>query len=141
MPIFIFHDGDINFSLDLSDMNGGIRKDLPECILKEIEREVNRLLETNFVKSENIGQTIFTCHANACFSHSRHKRVGNIIFYRSYSIHIEMNKISEYYNDFDLDMKFLKYADFCVCDRSWTEKPFDDIYCNRRIYRQGEMLK
>lgn len=129
----ILHDGDINFGLDLSDMNGGIRKDLPECILKEIEREVNGLLEANFVEPEDIGQVVFTCYANACFNHSRHIKSGNHYFYRSYSIHIEIDRISEYYNDFDLDsvdMKFLKHADFCLCDRSWTEKPFDEFIRN-----------
>lgn len=126
----IFHNGDINFSLDLSDMNGGIRKDLPESVLKEIENEVNELLEVNFVKPENIGQTVFTCYANVRLSHSRCNKDGKHYFYRHYSIHIEIDKISDYYNDFeleDIDMKFLKHADFCLCDRSWTEKPFDDF--------------
>lgn len=129
----IFHDGDMNFSLDLSDMNSGIRKDLPKCILKEIEREVNELLEVNFINQEDIGQVIFTCYANACFGHSRTIKNGKHYFYRSYSIHIEIDKISEYYNNFDLDnidMKFLKHADFCLCDRSWTEKPFDEFIKN-----------
>lgn len=129
----IFHDGDMNFSLDLSDINGGIRRDLPECVLKEIERKVNRLLEVNFVKQEDIGQAIFTCYANACFSHSRHIEGGEHRFYRSYSIHIEIDRISEYYNDFDLDnvdMKFLKHVDFCLCDISGMEKPFDEFIRN-----------
>lgn len=129
----IFHDGDMNFSLDLSDMNGGIRKDLPECILKEIKCEANKLLEANLVKSENIGQAVFACYANARFNHCRCAKNRNHYFYRSYSIHIEINKISDYYNDFDLDsmdMKFLKHADFCLCDRSWTEKPFDEFIKN-----------
>lgn len=114
-------------------MNSGIRKDLPECILKEIEREVNKLLEVNFINQEDIGQVIFTCYASACFGHSRTIKNGKHYFYRSYSIHIEIDRISEYYNNFDLDnmdMKFLKHADFCLCDRSWTEKPFDEFIKN-----------
>lgn len=129
----IFYDGDINFSLDLSDVNGGIRKDLPECVLKEIENEVNELLEVNFVKPENIGQTIFTCYANVRLSHSRCNKDGKHYFYKDYSIHIEIDKIGDYYKDFDLDnvdIKFLKHADFCLCDRSWTEKPFDEFIRN-----------
>ena len=126
-----FNDTQMNFCIDLGI--GGIRKDLPECILKEIEREVNGLLEANFVEPEDIGQVVFTCYANACFNHSRHIKSGNHYFYRSYSIHIEIDKISDYYSDFDLDsvdMKFLKHADFCLCDRSWTEKPFDEFIKN-----------
>lgn len=132
----LFYDGDINFSLDLSDRNGGIRKDLPECILKEIESEINELLEVNFVKPEDIKESKFTCYAKIELTHNV-KKTGEHVFYRSYSIHIETDLISSYYNDFDLDnvdMKFLKYADFCLCDRSWTEKPFDEFIRNE-IFR------
>lgn len=128
----IFYNGDINFSLDLSDRNGGIRKDLPECILKEIEREINELLEVNFVTTEDIKESKFTCYAKIELTHNVRK-TGEHVFYRSYSIHIETDLISDYYNDFDLDnvdMKFLKHADFCLCDRSWTEKPFDEFIRN-----------
>lgn len=130
----VFHDGDINFSLDLGI--GGLRKDLPECVLEEIKRETNRLLEVNFVKPEDIKNVKFTCYAKIVLNHSINFKQKNIhkdgyhIFYRSYSIHIEIDKISSYYNDFDLDnvdMKFLKHADFYLCDRSWTEKPFDEF--------------
>lgn len=37
---------------------------------------------------------------------------------------------SDYYNDFGLDnvdMKFLKHADFCLCDRDGLEKSFDEF--------------
>ena len=122
-----FNDTYMNFCLDLGI--GGIRKDLPECILKEIEREANELLEVNFVKPEDIKKTRFTCYTKVQLSHNV-KKTGEHVFYRSYSIHIEIDKISEYYNDFELDsvdMKFLKHADFCLCDRSWTEKPFDEF--------------
>lgn len=126
----IFYDGNINFSLDLCV--GGIRKDLPACILKEIEREANKLLEVNFVKPKDIKDVKFTCYAKVELSHSICNN-GNHVFYRSYSIHIEIDKISNYYNDFDLDnvdMKFLKHADFYLCDRPWTEKPFDEFIRN-----------
>lgn len=130
----IFHDGDINFSLDLGI--GGLRKDLPECVLEEIKRETNRLLEVNFVKPEDIKNIKFTCYAKVVLNHAVNFKQKNIykdgyhIFYRSYSIHIEIDKIGEYYNDFDLDdldIKFLKHADFYLCDRSWTEKQFDEF--------------
>ena len=45
-----FIDTEMHFCLDLGIC--GIRKDLPECILNEIEYEANRLLEVNFVKPE-----------------------------------------------------------------------------------------
>lgn len=68
-------------------------------------------------------------------------KMAGIFFNRSYSIHIEIDKIGEYYNDFDLDnldMKFLKHADFCLCDISGTENPFDEfirdeIFANIRM--------
>lgn len=84
----------------------------------------------NFVKLENIKEVRFTCYAKIELSHTVNNKTGNHYFYRSYSIHIEIDKISDYYNDFDLDnvdIKFLKHADFCLCDRSWTEKPFDEF--------------
>lgn len=126
----IFYNGNINFSLDLG--MGGIRKDLPECLLKEIERVANELLEVNFVRPEDIKNVNFTCYAKVKLDHSICNN-GNHAFYRSYSIHIEIDKIGEYYNDFDLDdmdMKFLKHVDFYLCDRSWTEKPFDEFIRN-----------
>lgn len=126
----IFHDGDINFSLDLCI--GGIRKDLPGCVLKEIEREINELLEVNFVRPEDIKNVKFTCYAKVELNHTV-KKIGEHIFYRKYSIHIETDTISDYYNDFDLDdmdMKFLKHAVFYLCDRPWTEKPFDEFIRN-----------
>lgn len=126
-----FNDTEINFYLDLG-MNG-IRKDLPVCILKEIEREANGLLEANFVKAEDVKKIRFICYTKVKFSHTVSYKTGSHYFYRSYSIHIEIDKISDYYNDFDLDnvdMKFLKHADFCLCDRSWTEKPFDEFIRN-----------
>ena len=114
-----YNDTEINFYLDLGI--GGIRKDLPDCILKEIERETNELLEVNFVKLE------------VKLSHTVDNKTGKHYFYRSYSIHIEIDKIGDYYRDFDLDnvdMKFLKHADFCLCDRSWAEEPFDEFIRN-----------
>lgn len=126
-----YYDTEINFYLDLGI--GGIRKDLPDCILKEIERETNELLEVNFVRLEDIKKTKFICYAKVKLSHTVDNKTGNHYFYRSYSIHIEIDKISDYYSDFDLDsvdMKFLKHADFCLCDRSWTEKPFDEFIRN-----------
>ena len=122
-----FNDTDMNFCLDLGI--DGIRKDLPECVLKEIEHETNGLLEANIIKHEDVKKVKFTCHAKVQLHHSMRKD-GRHIFYRSYSIHIEIDKIGEYYNDLDLDnldTKFLKHADFCLCDRSWTEKPFDEF--------------
>lgn len=123
----IFHDGHINFCLDLSNRKGGIRKDLPECVLKEIEHEANRLLEANIVNPNDVKKVKFTCYAKVQLYHSMRKD-GRHIFYRSYSIHIEIDKIGEYYNDLDnVDMKFLKHAKFCLCDISGTEKPFDEF--------------
>ena len=122
-----FNDIQMIFCLDLCI--GGIRKDLPECILKEIEHEANRLLEANIIKHEDVKKVKFTCYAKVELYHNMRKD-GRHVFYRSYSIHIEIDKISEYYDDFDLDnldTKFLKHADFCLCDRSWTEKPFDEF--------------
>lgn len=122
-----FNDVEIIFCLDLGI--GGIRKDLPKCILKEIEYEANRLLEVNFVKAEDVGKINFTCYTKVKLSHCIHKD-GNHVFYRIYSIHIEIDKISNYYKDFDLDnvdVKFLKHADFCLCDRVGTEKAFDEF--------------
>lgn len=128
----------LEFCLDLGI--GGIRKDLPECVLKEIEHEANRLLEVNFVKPEDIKKVKFTCYAKVQLSHYYHydktincgKLQGNNhhVFYRHYSIHIEIDGISEYYNDFDLndkDMEKIKYSHFCLCDISGTEKPFDEF--------------
>lgn len=134
LPIGKFNDTDMIFCLDLG-MNG-IRKDLPECILKEIQCEANKLLEVNFVKPEDIEKAKFTCYTKVKLSHIV-KKTGEHVFYRSYSIHIEIDKISEYYNNFDLDdldIKFLKHADFYLCDRSWTEKPFDEFIRNE-IFR------
>ena len=125
-----FNDNQMNFCLDLCI--GGIREDLPECILKEIEHETNRLLEANIIEHEYVKKIKFTCYAKVQLHHNMRKD-GKHVFYRSYSIHIEIDKIGEYYNDFDLDnldMKFLKHADFCLCDRSWTEKPFDEFIRN-----------
>jgi len=118
-----FNDTEMNFCLDLCI--GGIRKDLPECILKEIEREANELLEVNFVKPEDLKEIKFTCYAKVKMSHYigyKQKKIhkdGYHVFYRSYSIHIEIDKISDYYNGFDfdnVDMKFLKHADFHLHD-------------------------
>ncbi len=136
-----FNDTQMNFCMDLGI--GGIRKDLPECVLKEIERETNELLEANIINHEDIKKVKFTCYAKVQLHHNYHydgtikngKPQNNNyhVFYRSYSIHIEIDKIGDYYKDFDLDnldMKFLKHADFCLCDRSWTEKPFDEFIKN-----------
>ncbi len=125
-----YNDTEINFCLDL--VIGGIRKDLPECILKEIELEVNRLFEANFLKPEDVKKRRFTCYTKVQLSHTI-RRDGKHTFYRSYSIHIEIDKINDYYNNFDLDdmdIKFLKHADFYLCDRSWTKKPFDEFIKN-----------
>lgn len=122
-----FNDTEMHFCLDLGI--GGIRRDLPECILKEIEHEANRLLEVNFVKPEDVEKVQFTCYAKVKLSHNV-KKTGEHVFYRSYSVHIEIDKTSDYYNDFELDnmdIKFLKHADFCLCDRIGTEKPFDEF--------------
>ncbi len=127
LPIGKFNDTNMNFLLDLGI--GGIRKDLPECMLKEIESETNELLEANMIKLEDVKKVKFTCYAKIQLSHNV-KKTGEHVFYRSYSIHIEINKISDYYNDFELDnvdMKFLKHADFCLCDRDGLEKPFDEF--------------
>ena len=118
--------GEMNFCLDLGI--GGIRKDLPGCILKEIEREANRLLEANIVNPDDIKKVKFTCYAKVQLRHVYNNKNRNHGFYRSYSIHIEIDKIGEYYNDLDnVDMKFLKHAKFCLCDISGTEKPFDEF--------------
>lgn len=135
------NDTEMIFCLDLCI--GGIRKDLPECILKEIECKANELLEVNFVKPEDIKKARFTCYTKVQLHHYIDYRQKNIhkdgyhIFDRSYSIHIEIDKISDYYNDFDLDnvdMKFQKYADFYLCDRPATEKSFDEFIRNE-IFR------
>lgn len=131
-----FNDTYMNFCLDLGI--GGIRKDLPECILKEIEHGANRLLEANMIAPEDIKKVRFTCYTKVELCHNYHydgtikngkpQNNNHHVFYRSYSIHIEIDKIGEYYNDFDLDnvdMKFLKHADFCLCDIDGLEKPFD----------------
>ena len=136
-----FNDTQMNFCLDLGI--GGIRKDLPECVLKEIERETNELLEANIINHEDIKKAKFTCYAKVQLDHNYHfdKTIKNgkpqnnnyHVFYRRYSIHIEIDKIGNYYDDFDLDdldMKFLKHADFYLCDRSCTEKPFDEFIKN-----------
>lgn len=126
-----FNDTQMIFCLDLGI--GGIRKDLPECILEEIEREANRLLEANIIKQEDIKKVKFTCYAKVQLHHAYNYKNRKHGFYRSYSIHIEIDKISNYYNDFDLDkldMEFLKHADFCLCDLSGTEKPFDEFIRN-----------
>lgn len=128
---------ELEFCLDLGIR---IRKDLPECILKEIAHEANRLLEANLINEEDIKKIKFTCYAKIRLNHYFHQdntiKCGKLqennhhVFYRDYSIHIEIDKIGEYYNDFDLDnldMKFLKHADFCLCDRPWTKKPFDEF--------------
>lgn len=125
-----YNDTEINFCLDLC--MGGIRKDLPECVLKEIEREANRLLEANIVKHEDVKAVKFTCYAKVKLYHNMRKD-GRHVFSRSYSLHIEIDKISNYYSELDLsdlDMKFLKHADFHLCDRSWIQKPFDDFIKN-----------
>ena len=44
------------------------------------------------------------------------------------------DKIGKYYNDFDLDMEFLKHADFSLCNRAWTEKPFDEFIKNEMFH-------
>ena len=93
-----YNDTEINFYLDLGI--GGIRKDLPDCILKEIERETNELLEVNFVKLEDIMKTKFICYAKVKLSHTVDNKTGKHYFYRSYSIHIEIDKIGDYYRDF-----------------------------------------
>lgn len=129
---------ELEFCLDLG--RGGIRKDLPECVLKEIEHEVNRLLEVNFIKEEDIKKIKFTCYAKIQLSHYFHhdntikcgKLQGNNhhVFYRHYSIHIEIEEISDYYNEFDLDDKDIekiKYSHFCLCDIEGLEKPFDEF--------------
>lgn len=74
----IFHDGHINFSLDLSNRKGGIRKDLPECALKEIEYEANRLLEANIVNPDDVKEVEFTCYAKVQLYHSMRKDGRNI---------------------------------------------------------------
>lgn len=129
---------ELEFCLDLGI--GGIRKDLPECILKEIGRESNRLLESNLINAEDIKKVKFTCYAKVQLSHYYHydktikggkpQKNNHHVFYRSYSIHIEIDKIGDYYNDFDLDdidIKFLKHADIYLCDRPGTWKPFDEF--------------
>ena len=136
-----FNDTQMNFCLDLG--MGGIRKDLPECVLKEIEHEANRLLEANIVNPEDVKKVKFTCYAKVQLHHNYHhdgtlQRKNHHIFYRSYSIHIEIDKIGDYYKDFDLDnidMKFLKHADFCLCDIDGLEKPFDE-FIRDEIFRQ-----
>lgn len=123
-----FNDTYMNFCLDLGI--GGIRGDLPACVLKEIENEANELLEVNLVRPENIKKMGFTCYTKVQLSHNVDNKTGEHIFYRSYSIHIEIDKIGDYYKDFeldDMDMKFLKHADFYLCDRAWAEKPFDEF--------------
>lgn len=128
-----FNDTEMNFCLDLGI--GGIRKDLPERVLKEIEREANRLLEANIVNPKDIKKVKFTCYAKVQLCHYIDYKQKNIhkdgyhVFHRSYSIHIEIDKINDYYNDFELDnvdMKFLTHADFCCHERT-VEKPFDDF--------------
>lgn len=126
------NDTQIHFCLDLSV--GGIRKDLPKCLLKEIEHEANRLLEVNFVKPEEIKKVNFTCYTKVQLNHYINRKDGKHIFYRNYSIHIEINRISNYYDDFSLDNvdnKFLKHADFYLCDKtSEMEKAFDKFIRN-----------
>ena len=132
---------ELEFCLDLGI--GGLRKNLPECVLKEIEHEANRLLEVNFIKEENIKEVKFTCYANVRLSHYYHydntikngKLQGNNhhVFYRNYSIYIEIDRIDDYYSNFDLndkDMEKLKCSHFCLCDISGAEKPFDEFIRN-----------
>lgn len=124
------NDTEMHFCLDLGI--GGIRRDLPECILKEIECEVNDLLEVNFVKPEDVKKVKFTCYAKVQLSHNV-KKTGEHDFYRSYSIHIGIDSISDYYNDFDLDdldMKFLKHADFYMCESPEEHKKFNEFIRN-----------
>ena len=125
-----FIDTEMHFCLDLGIC--GIRKDLPECILNEIEYEVNRLLEVNFVKPEDAKKVKFTCYAKVHLSHNV-KKTGEHVFYRSYSIHIGIDKTSDYYNAFDLDdmdIKFLKYADLYLYEIPEEHKKFDEFIKN-----------
>lgn len=122
-----FNDTEMNFCLDLGI--GGIRKDF-ECILKEIEREANRLLEANNIKLEDVKKVKFTCYTKVQMVHTYNSKYRTHTFHRSYSIHIEIDKIGDYYNNFyldDLDMKFLKHSVFYLSDRPETWKSFDEF--------------
>lgn len=134
-----FHDSEINFYLDLGI--GGLRKDIPNCVLEEIANKANKLLEVNFVKPEDIKKVKFTCYTKVNLSHYYH--YGNVaikcgklqndnshhVFHRNYSIHIGIDKNSDYYNGFeldDVDAKFLKHQDIYLYEMG-LEDPFDEF--------------